>query len=177
MEKNDTVRQVIAWLSARSDMLSVDDIRFFHDAFTLTPDDIQPYRHFSDAKFCRNKIYSDPYCELLLLCWQSTQRSRIHNHRGSHCGVRVLQGVATETLFHQTSHGLIYPGATRELCAGHFAFSSDHDIHQISNLQSEDEDLVTLHLYSPPLRRMELFSLESAVIELADNPFSWVYEI
>ncbi len=32
-------------------------------------------------------------------------------------------------------------------------------MHQVSNLQDGDADLVTLHIYSPPLRLMGTYSL------------------
>src|SRR5205807_7632445 len=34
-----------------------------------------------------------------VLCWRNGQRSPIHDHRGSSCGVRVLRGTMTETQF------------------------------------------------------------------------------
>jgi cysteine dioxygenase len=39
--------------------------------------------------------------------------------------------------------------------------SLDADMHQVSNLQPGDADLVTLHVYSPPLRQMGTYSLTS----------------
>jgi cysteine dioxygenase len=44
------------------------------------------------------------------------------------------------------------------------------DIHQVSNLQAANADLVTLHLYSAPLLRMEVFSLESPAVHEWDDP-------
>ena len=37
--------------------------------------------------------------------------------------------------------------------------SVDGDLHQVSNLQAGDADLVTLHVYSPPLVGMHTFSI------------------
>ncbi len=50
-------------------------------------------------------------------------------------------------------------GDTRELTAGHVCASQDDDTHQVSNLQSQGQNLVTLHIYSPPLRAMQKFSI------------------
>ena len=53
--------------------------------------------------------------------------------------------------------------------------SQDSDLHQVSNLQDGDADLVTLHVYSPPLRWMGTYSLtddtrgqEPMFVEYAD---------
>ncbi|UGA40598.1 cysteine dioxygenase family protein [Chromobacterium haemolyticum] len=102
----------------------------------------------------------------------------MHNHRGSLCGLRVLQGTATETVFERTDHGLVYAVESHRLESGSLTINSHLDIHQISNLQPYGDDLVTLHLYySPPLRKMELFSLESPQVERPGDSISWVYEI
>ncbi|OHX11286.1 hypothetical protein BI347_16505 [Chromobacterium sphagni] len=140
--------------------LGLEEIRLFHHALRLSRADLAPFWRFGDRQYRRNRIYANDFCELLLLCWRSGQRSQIHNHRGSLCGVRVLQGVAVETVFEQTPSGLVASRETRELAAGSLVVNGHLDIHQVANQQPDGEDLVTLHLYSPPLRRMELFGLE-----------------
>ncbi|RBL66068.1 hypothetical protein C3E98_039550 [Pseudomonas sp. MWU13-2625] len=76
------------------------------------------------------------------------------------CGVRVIEGVATETVFETTLSGQLAARETRELAAGSLVINGHLDIHQVANLQADGGDLVTLHLYSPPLSRMELFGME-----------------
>ena len=93
------------------------------------------------------------------------------------CGLRVLQGCATETIFERTEHGLVYAVESHRLATSGLTINGNLDIHQISNLQPYGEDLITLHLYSPPLRKMELFSLESTQVEQPGDSLSWVYEI
>jgi cysteine dioxygenase len=54
---------------------------------------------------------------------------------------------------------MIYATGSRQLAAGDYCASQDADIHQMSNLQPAGTDLITLHLYSPPLFRMNMYSL------------------
>ena len=55
---------------------------------------------------------------------------------------------------------------------GH-AIDAGQDIHQISNLQPGNADLVTLHLYSPPLLVMGQYSLtDPAVREFKDEVYT-----
>ena len=138
--------------------LSLEDILGFHRSLRLGRAELAPFWQFGDSHYRRNRVFADDFCELLLLCWRSGQRSPIHNHRGSLCGVRVLQGVATETVFEATPAGLVASRETRELAAGSLVINGHLDIHQVSNQQAGD--LVTLHLYSPPLAGMELFGME-----------------
>ena len=61
---------------------------------------------------------------------------------------------------------------SHDLMAGDVCASADDDIHQVSNLQAGSADLVTLHIYSPPLLRMEVFSLETAGVREWDDPIN-----
>ena len=115
--------------------------------------------------------------QALALCWRNGQRSPIHNHRGSACGVKVLRGVATETVFVRAPNGMVVPTGSRELAAGFICGSFDEDIHQVSNLQANDGDLVTLHIYSPPLLRMDMFSLDTPAVHEWDDPVDDPFEL
>jgi cysteine dioxygenase len=139
-------------------------------AETLTLQALTGYLAFSPARYVRNKVHDGPAYQALVLCWRNGQRSPIHNHRGSHCGVKVLRGVATETIFAKAPNGLVVPVHSRDLEAGHTCASADADIHQMSNLQAGGADLITLHIYSPPLLRMEMFSLDTPAVSEWDDP-------
>jgi cysteine dioxygenase len=132
--------------------------------------DVADYLIFSQEHYVRNLLHAGPSYQALLLCWRNGQRSPIHNHRGSHCGVKVLRGVATETIFRRAPNGMVCPVNSRELPCGHMCASSDDDTHQVSNLQAGGADLVTLHLYSPPLLRMEVFSLDNPTVREWHDP-------
>ena len=73
--------------------------------------------------------------------------------------MRVLRGTLTETLFERAPSGHVKATFSRDLSEGSLIGSEDSDIHQVSNLQAENADLVTLHVYAPPLNRMETYSL------------------
>jgi cysteine dioxygenase len=121
--------------------------------------DIQPFIRFAPDTYRRNLIRAGRAYHALLLCWRTGQRSPIHDHRGSSCGVRVLRGTCTETIFQRAAGGHIVPVETRELTAGCCCASEDSDIHQISNLAPDGRNLITLHIYSPPLLAMGNYSL------------------
>ena len=109
-----------------------------------------------------------------MLCWKNGQRSPIHDHTGSACVVRVLRGTLTETLFELVPSGHIKATFSRDFIEGSLMGSEDTDIHQVSNLQAANADLVTLHIYTPPLNRMNTFSLYdlSHGFEVWDPEFS-----
>lgn len=123
--------------------------------------DLQPFQQFAPAHYQRNLLRGNDVYDALLICWRAGQRSPIHDHRGSNCAFRVLKGTATESIFERTDRGLVYPTSSRHWTVADVCASRDADIHQVSNLQGDD-DLVTLHLYSPPLRVMGQYTLLSA---------------
>ena len=120
---------------------------------------------FDNKYYQRNLLHEGPAYQALVICWLNGQRSLIHDHVGSSCGVRILRGTATETVFDWSENKMIYPTSTCMLEAGQVCVAEDMDIHQISNLQGDNRDLVTLHIYSPRLQRMGVYSLtDSRVI-------------
>lgn len=122
-------------------------------------DDLIPFVRFSDRAYSRNLVCRGSWYMVLVLCWRNGQRSPIHDHVGSTCGVRVLHGTLTETLFTFTPNGLVKATGSCDYAPGSVIGSQDDDLHQVSNLQSGDDDLVTLHVYSPPLLTMGTYSL------------------
>ena len=65
---------------------------------------------------------------------------------------------------------MMYATGSRQLAAGDSCASQDADVHQMSNLQPEGTDLVTLHIYSPPLFRMNMYSLVDAKVKQFFDP-------
>jgi len=136
----------------------------------LNSAEIRPFIQFSLERYRRNLMRAGPAYHALVLCWRSGQRSPIHDHRDSACGVRVISGEATETIFEMTEEGHVFPARTRKLTEGFICATEDLDIHQLSNLQPNQADLITLHVYSPPLLVMGQYSLtDSMVREFKDE--------
>jgi cysteine dioxygenase len=71
----------------------------------------------------------------------------------------VLRGNLTETTFVFTPGGHVKAVGSRDLPPGAISGGQDDDLHQVSNLQDNGAELVTLHVYSPPLRQMGTYSL------------------
>lgn len=135
-------------------------------------DMVQEYARFGETRYRRNLMHAGNGFHALILCWRNGQRSPIHDHTGSSCGVRVLQGTVTETIFDRAPNGMVVPRSSSTLAEGEVCGSEDADIHQVSNLQSGGRDLVTLHVYSPPLITMNTYSLHSAEVRQFTDPIS-----
>lgn len=157
--------EFFTWMNGFEERVPLELIEGRLRALDIDIDTVREYVRFSDDRYQRNLLHSGSSFHALILCWKNGQRSPIHDHRGSCCGVRILQGVATETLFARSPNGLVYPVSSRELTEGSVCGSQDDDMHQVSNLQPGDADLVTLHVYSPPLMVMGTYSLTDDAVE------------
>jgi cysteine dioxygenase len=117
---------------------------------------------FSAKTYQRIPLRGSDWYQAWVMCWRNGQRSPIHDHRGSSCGVRVLQGVLTETLFDFAANGHVKARGSHDFEPGDVIGGEDSDVHQVSNLQAASADLVTLHVYSPPLVFMGTYDMTSA---------------
>jgi cysteine dioxygenase len=125
--------------------------------------DIAPCCGFGQAGYKRNTICESPFYELLALCWRSGDRTPIHDHQGVSCAFKVVEGVGTEIRFQVTPSGLICPVAMIPMSPGYICSADDPDIHQVANMQAAGSDLITLHIYSPPIKTMNTYEFASPV--------------
>jgi cysteine dioxygenase len=125
------------------------------DRLALASGEFDRFIRFDPARYRRNPVAEGPHFQLLVVCWRSGQRSPIHSHDGSACGLKVVSGIATEVAYDVvTNPARPQPISTRRLGPAAVATSFDRDVHRIT---AAEGDLVTLHVYSPPLRAMTVY--------------------
>jgi len=156
--------KLLHYLDNLTERAPIEELENRLRSLDLTVEDVAQYAQFDKAHYRRNQVRGTPWYHLLVICWKSGQRSPIHNHAESTCGLKVLRGIATETKFETTPSLLVKALSSRDLHEGHITASQDADIHQISNLQADGTDLITLHIYSPPLLRMKTYSLTDRTV-------------
>lgn len=165
-----TFREFFAELDQHPDRVPLDELVRLVGKLTFDREALRPYAVFDPTRYRRNLIQAGPGYQALLLCWRAGQRSPIHDHKGSSCAVRVIEGTLTETIFDRTADGYIYPTHTHKLEEGGVCGSEDTDIHQISNLEPGGKDLLTLHVYTPALDMMGVYSLTDTQIRRERDP-------
>jgi cysteine dioxygenase len=156
------LKELTGYLETLTGRAPVDELMRELEHLDIGIDDVAKYLRFSEKSYARNLVQMGDWYSVLVLCWRNGQRSPIHDHAGSSCGVRILLGTATETLFDFAPNGAVKATSSRDLTQGHHTASEDSDMHQISNLQAGGRELVTLHVYSPPLMTMGTYSLTDA---------------
>ncbi|MFO0874507.1 MAG: cysteine dioxygenase family protein [Phycisphaerales bacterium] len=169
-----TLHDFFADMDQHRERVPLDELVAALREVQIDMDELRPFAHFDAARYRRNLVHAGPGYQALLLCWRAGQRSPIHDHHGSSCAVRVLVGTLVETIFDRTEEGYVYATRSNTLAAGDVCGSEDSDIHQVSNLQPAGRDLMTLHIYSPPLLSMGVYSLtESTAREEVDPIFEF----
>ena len=182
-----------------SDRIPLDVLASSLERLDLTREDLSGFSIFKADCYCRNRLTLGASYEALLICWRPGQESPIHDHAGSSCAFRVLQGDCSETLYEpslgelgqsparvgltstartpgitprgesmsgestsppapgQVTSSMVVPVRTRTEVEGFVCAAQDADIHRVANLGAKN--LQTLHVYSPPLRKMGTYKV------------------
>jgi len=154
----------LEFLDQLTERPSLEELVSQMKAFDISLEELSKYVHFRNGQYQRNLIFENEHVQLLCICWKAGQRSTIHDHANSACVVKTITGIASETTFERDSDGYIKELTTVDYIEEVMG-SEDDDIHQISNLQTNGEDLITLHCYSPPLTNMRKYSLNCKTSE------------
>ena len=129
---------------------------------------LEPYLYFSHEHYTRNLIHRTPLFELIAICWESGQKSPIHNHRDQRCWMAVPFGKVMVHNFklvrkdpatgfcelESSTQFLIEPDSPQEV-------DPEEPIHQVLNMPSFASRTVTLHVYSRPFDTCEVYDLKA----------------
>lgn len=128
--------------------------------------ELQPYLGFKEGNYWRHRVCRNAFVEMLVLCWRPGHRTPIHDHNGSHGAVMVHDGVLWETNFaFDHEKGLCYQ-AGRQYGPRDVTGAGVPDIHQLGNPDVSGQDLITIHIYAPPLGVLNTYKVGSPEIDL-----------
>jgi cysteine dioxygenase len=121
---------------------------------------IEPYFFWSERCYTRNLIYKDARFELMAICWDKGQVSRVHNHWEQKCWMTVPVGKLRGQNFRVVEQDEA-KGFCRLVETDQFDLSDclaakvelEEPIHQVLNLPEFDERAVSIHIYSKPYDR------------------------
>jgi cysteine dioxygenase len=159
-----SLKSLVETLNALRAAPTFADINDWLFRVAIRPEDLRPYRFFKSGTYARHRVLRNEFAELLVLCWKPGQRTPIHDHNGSYGAVRVCEGVMWETVFGLNDEHQLYYQSAREWNAGEATGADIPDIHQIGNPEVSGQDLVTLHLYAPPLNVLNTYKVGSSEV-------------
>jgi len=165
-----TVEQFIAGLCAIGEQdFTLRRVAAYVAENRVNPDSLTPYLFYTPTHYTRNLIYKCDLFELLAICWEVGQISRIHNHQGQNCWMAVPIGrLAVQ------NYELVRADEKTRFCelrkADRLVMDSEHPshvepempIHAVLNLPQYGQRATSLHLYSRPYDRCRVYSLENS---------------
>jgi cysteine dioxygenase len=168
VEKDETFPQSFRALRRRLEALrdvpSLDDLNAWLLEVEVGTEDLRPYIGFKAGTYARHRVFRNEHAELLVLCWRPGQRTPIHDHNGSHGAVRVCEGIMWETMFALNESKKLYYRTAREWMSGGVTGAAVPDIHQLGNPEISGQNLITLHLYAPPLGVLNTYKVGSSEV-------------
>lgn len=150
---NQKLAPIVDYLSSISERADLEVLGKLLRGSQLEPSDVTNYCHFHDLHYARNKVAGNDWFDLYIMCWKPGQASTIHDHAGSSCALRIIQGTASEQGYDRLGPESKYvrPTGITSYQNGEVCLAQDGQIHKIYNA-SATENLVTMHIYSPPLK-------------------------
>jgi cysteine dioxygenase len=145
-----------------------DNIYQFLGKNPVEVDSITPYFFWSEKFYTRNLVFKNEQFELMVLCWNKGQVSRIHNHADQRCWMSVVSGKLRGQNFSveaiDESKGFCKLKETDMFNLSDCLAAKvelEEPIHQILNLPQFAEPAVSVHIYSKPFDSCLAYCRES----------------
>lgn len=157
---------LIRAIELQSSIPALEQIYDWLGTAEISAEELSPYIGFRESNYSRHRVCRNAFVEMLVLCWRLGQRTPIHDHNGSHGGVKIYEGMLWETIFSfDPARGLEYKSGC-ERVPGSVTGSDIPDIHQLGNPDVSGQDLIPIHVYAPPLGVLHTYKPGSAKIDL-----------
>jgi cysteine dioxygenase len=161
-----TFAELIETLGRQTTPPALEEINFWLSQVEISQLDLQPYLGFKEGNYWRHRVCRNDAVEMLIICWRPGQKTPIHDHNGSHGVVRVQQGLMRETTFRYDEQQVLCYDTGRECPEGTVTGAEVPDIHQLGNPEVSGRDLITVHVYAPPLGVLKTYKVGSAQVDL-----------
>ena len=152
----------------------IPEAEFTHEAVEaylrdhrVDPASLAPHLHYAATHYTRNLIYRCPLFELMAICWDVGQASRIHNHAGQRCWMAVpigrlaVQNYEVVRMDAATGFCELREADRLEMDQGHPGRVRDEQpIHAVLNLPEYSAPATSLHVYSRPYDRCLVYDLK-----------------
>ena len=164
--KTTTINKFIDGLCAIPEgEFSVGTVYDYLKQHPVDEDSLGAYLFFSKNHYTRNLIFKNELFELLAICWEVGQCSRIHNHANQNCWMTIPIGklrvqnfriveqdeLARQCRLEPTNAIDIHKLLPAEV-------DPDEPVHQVLNLREFAQRAVSLHIYSRPYDRCLVYS-------------------
>jgi cysteine dioxygenase len=153
----------------------------FTEQKAIRPESLVPYIFYANSHYTRNLIYKCKLFEILAICWNVGQVSRIHNHRGQNCWMVTPIGRLRVQNFRVENQDAAR-GSCKLILSDSYIMDATHPavvdpeepVHQVQNLQEYNQPATSVHIYSYPYDSCEVYSIDKGAY--ADVPLHYSSE-
>ena len=126
--------------------VSLNSTGLYNLLMNYTTNDWEQYESFDESYYKKNLVFRNNKFEIFIVCWNSKQGSKIHDHAENGCILKILKGKLTEYRYNTTNLEL------KELsCLPKDTVSYiDNEIGYHKIINDTKSETVSLHIYSPP---------------------------
>jgi cysteine dioxygenase len=147
----------------------------------VRPETLAPYLFYAKSHYTRNLIFKCELFEVMAICWEVGQVSRIHNHRGQNCWMSAPIGRLRVQNFKVTDRDAAR-GKCKLVPTDFYDMDPDHPgvvqpeqpVHQVLNLAEFGQRAVSIHIYSYPYSSCEVYLMDKG--SYADVPLHYSSE-
>ncbi|RAL26936.1 cysteine dioxygenase [Thermoflavimicrobium daqui] len=159
MELKERVQQAFAKLANPSS----NDLKKAIKSLKITLEELQPYLNDPETfPYGRNIIYKNDTVEVVVNNWANRFACAPHDHGKSFGWIYFVYGDALHEIYTLDQKEVLTHTATRIEKEGTAFLETSQLIHSIEN-PSEQDMLVTFHVYSPPIKDMKVYNLEKCL--------------
>jgi uncharacterized NAD(P)/FAD-binding protein YdhS/predicted metal-dependent enzyme (double-stranded beta helix superfamily) len=150
---------LVSELDARHHLVDEATARRLLTQANLTEHEVAGYVEQRSSTYARRCVVRRETYEILVLTWGPGQGSVAHDHSGSLCGLKVVQGTLAEQVYASGSDGQVRPTTLFHLGVGQITVDAGVIVHALMNPEISGRPAVTVHLYSPPLPEARRYSV------------------
>ncbi|MBU6429895.1 MAG: cysteine dioxygenase family protein [Cyanobacteria bacterium REEB65] len=144
----------------------------------ITPELIEPNKHFDTQKYARNLLVKNHLFEAVCMCWEAGQETVVHNHGDSFGVFYVYEGQLAFDTFERQDDGSS-PGMAEIRQSGHqranpgqVAWARIGEIHKMGNAPDHQGRTVSVHFYAGPMARMDVFDPSAGTVETVEMAYN-----
>jgi predicted metal-dependent enzyme (double-stranded beta helix superfamily) len=133
----------------------------------VDPESLAPYLVYTPTHYTRNLIHKSSLFELMAICWDVGQVSRVHNHAGQDCWMAVPVGRLVVQNYEIVSHDPTTGHCELREADRHVMDPAhpchvlpERPIHAVLNPAEYAQRATSLHVYSHPYDHCLVYSLE-----------------
>ena len=153
----------------------------FTERKAIQPETLAPYIFYAKSHYTRNLIHKCELFEILAICWNVGQVSRIHNHRDQNCWMVTPVGRLRVQNFRVENRDAAH-GSCKLVPSDSYDHGPDasrrgapeEPVHQVQNLPEFNQPATSVHIYSYPYDSCEVYSMDKGAY--ADVPLHYSSE-